>query len=362
MAERPDLRQIAVSIGEALEGFERDDLAKMLTYVFKEYVVEGAPPVLVSQVDGIDALDGLSFAELIEQLQARLDLPELEHFSVQGDSVQVRVGGVLQSIGGGERPGSAMRATPAAIPAAPPPAAGAPPTPTPTPTPTTSRPVAEEAVRRGRGDLAGGRRGAPAAPAARGLSDQLAAEFGRWPRTRGCRLAAAKRDAPRARGGRRGSGSRGRRCVGAIQPARARLMPAASRRYFLRGKAAIAAGDHAEAAEALSAAVELSPRFVAARLAFAAALAHRGDCPRAAQTLRAGLGRKSTPLETAALWATLGDVLVRSGDFLGAEDSFSQAEAHPAFVARVAAGRARLFAKTGRYPESFAALLNAANA
>jgi len=162
MAERPDLRQIAVSIAEALDGFERDDLARMLTYVFKEYVVEGAPPVLVSQVDGIDALEGLSFPELIEQLQARLDLPELEHFAVQGDQVMVRVDGVLSAIGGASsRVSPAMRAAPAPRPAA--------------PQATDSgesgrRAALDEAVQRGRGDLAGGRRGVASPPPARGLS------------------------------------------------------------------------------------------------------------------------------------------------------------------------------------------------
>ncbi len=157
MPERPDLRQIALSISDALEGFERDDLAKMLTYVFKEYVVEGAPPVLVSQVDGIDALEGLSFAALIEQLQARLDIPELEHFSVDGERVSVRVGGVMTPIGGDARN---PRTAPATLMSAPP--AANPP----------ERPAAAEAIARGRGDLTGGQRSAPSsAPApSRGLS------------------------------------------------------------------------------------------------------------------------------------------------------------------------------------------------
>ncbi len=139
-------------------------------------------------------------------------------------------------------------------------------------------------------------------------------------------------------------------------------MPAAARRYFLRGKAAYDSGDLGAAVEALAAAVELSPRFVGARLTFAAALAKFGDCPRAAQTLRAGLGRNCTAIETASLWATLGDVLVRSGDFLGAEDAFVQAETHPDFASRAQAGRARLHAKTGRYAESFASLALVASA
>ena len=138
-------------------------------------------------------------------------------------------------------------------------------------------------------------------------------------------------------------------------------MPAAARRYYLRGRAALDAGDHGVAIEALAAAVELSPRFVGARLALAAALAKFGDCPRAAQTLRAGLGRDPSETEMAALWASLGDVLVRSGDFLGAEDAFAQAESHPGFAARIAAGRTRLHAKTGRYAKAFASLATAAS-
>lgn len=137
-------------------------------------------------------------------------------------------------------------------------------------------------------------------------------------------------------------------------------MSTAARRYYLRGKAALDSGDVDAALDGLSAAVELSPRFVAARLAYAAALARRGDCPRAAQTLRAGLGRPATPTERSAMWASLGDVLVRGGDFPGAEDAYAQLEGDPRFAARAAAGRARVLAKTGRYADSFAALREAA--
>lgn len=136
----------------------------------------------------------------------------------------------------------------------------------------------------------------------------------------------------------------------------------AARRYYLRGKDALERGDLDGAIESLSAAVELGPRFVAARLAYAAALARRGDCPRAAQTLRAGLGRAASPTERAAMWATLGDVLVRAGDFPGAEDAYDHIADDARFAARVDAGRARLYAKTGRYAESFAALRRAAAA
>ena len=137
-------------------------------------------------------------------------------------------------------------------------------------------------------------------------------------------------------------------------------MSTAARRYYLRGKSALDAGDLDGALEGLSAAVDLAPRFVAARLAYAAALARRGDCPRAAQILRAGLARPATPTEEAALWASLGDVLVRGGDFPGAEDAYAQLAGDPRFAARAAAGRARVQAKTGRYADSFASLREAA--
>ena len=156
MPERFDLRQIAENIQEALAGYDRDALLEMLTYVFKEYVVEGAPPVLVSQVDGIDGLEGLSFARLIETLQSRLDVPELGQFQVSGDQVLVRVGGVLTPIDDGDpRAAAPPRPAPAAARQAP--AAD-------------SRATAAEAERRGRGDLAGGQRGVVQAPPPRGVS------------------------------------------------------------------------------------------------------------------------------------------------------------------------------------------------
>lgn len=137
-------------------------------------------------------------------------------------------------------------------------------------------------------------------------------------------------------------------------------MSVAARRYYLRGKSALDAGDIDGALEGLSAAVELSPGFVAARLAYAAALAQRGDCPRAAQTLRSGLTRRGvTATERGAMLASLGDVLVRGGDFPGAEEAYGQL-GDPRFEARAASGRARVAAKTGRYADAFAALSRAA--
>ena len=154
MPERPDLREIAQNIREALADYDREALLDMLTYVFKEYVVESPPPVLISQVDGIDGLAGLSFAQLIETLQNRLEHPELDLFRVSDDQVLVRAGGALAPL---DAAGVASRPLPQ------PPRQPGPQQMTGGPE-TSDRATADEAERRGRGDLAGGRRGAIQAP------------------------------------------------------------------------------------------------------------------------------------------------------------------------------------------------------
>ncbi len=110
MPERPDLRQISGSIRESLSDYDRDALVDILTYVFKEYVVEGPPPLLVSQAERLEDLEGMSFPELITALQTRLDLPELSLFDVDGDQVNVRIGGVKTLLSG---PGAPNIARPA---------------------------------------------------------------------------------------------------------------------------------------------------------------------------------------------------------------------------------------------------------
>jgi len=129
-------------------------------------------------------------------------------------------------------------------------------------------------------------------------------------------------------------------------------MSAVARRYYVRGHAALERGDIEAALEAMRAAIDLVPTFSSARCGYAIALARFGDCPRAAQTLRAGLARPATSVARAAMWATLGDVLTLGGDFLGAEDAFNQAAEEPGFEARAASGLARVYGKLGRYSEA----------
>ena len=185
MPERPDLRQIAVSLREALDGLEREALVDVLTYVLNEYVVEGPPPLAPAQVERLEDLAGLDLPALIAALQLRLDTPGLDLFRVEAGEVRVQTASGWVALQPG-RPGAtppAMSAPGAPAPQPPPQPQAPPPTgqgragatfderPIPRPEPT-GRAAADEAVSRGRGDLIGGERGVmtPPAPRPRGLS------------------------------------------------------------------------------------------------------------------------------------------------------------------------------------------------
>ena len=96
--QRPDLRDLTANIADALGELDRESLLAILTFVFKEYVVDGPPPMLMHQAETIAELQGLSFAQLVSTLQTRLDVPELALFQVEGERVSVRVGGTLQPL------------------------------------------------------------------------------------------------------------------------------------------------------------------------------------------------------------------------------------------------------------------------
>jgi tetratricopeptide (TPR) repeat protein len=137
-------------------------------------------------------------------------------------------------------------------------------------------------------------------------------------------------------------------------------MSTVARRYYDRGVRAIANADLDSAQENLRAAVDLAPNFGNARVAYAIAVAKAGDCPRAAQILRSGVGRASSPISAAAMNATLGDVLTLGGDFFGAEDAFRLAGAVPGYAARCASGLARVYFKMGRHADAVTELKKAA--
>lgn len=54
--------------------------------------------MLVHQAETVSDLQGASFASLIGALQTRFDFPELAMFVVDGETVGVRVGGVVQPL------------------------------------------------------------------------------------------------------------------------------------------------------------------------------------------------------------------------------------------------------------------------
>ena len=74
MPTRPDLRDITTGVKDALSDCDRDQLLDILTFVMKEYVVDGPPPMLMHQTESIADLSTLSFAQLVTALQTRLDV------------------------------------------------------------------------------------------------------------------------------------------------------------------------------------------------------------------------------------------------------------------------------------------------
>src|SRR5215510_335269 len=98
MPSRPDLRELATNVKDAFADADRETLLDILTFVIKEYVVEGPPPMLIHQAETLADLKGLSFAQIITALQTRLDHPELAMFIVDGEQVGVRVGGVVHPL------------------------------------------------------------------------------------------------------------------------------------------------------------------------------------------------------------------------------------------------------------------------
>jgi len=94
MSDRHDLRRQTREIQDALSRYEREQLIDILVHVFRTYVLEGAALSSSAAVASVaDELQGLSFTQVIERLQLRLDLPELQLFEVQGGRVHVRTDG-----------------------------------------------------------------------------------------------------------------------------------------------------------------------------------------------------------------------------------------------------------------------------
>ena len=115
MPTRPDLRELTTGVRDAFADADRETLLDVLSFVVKEYVVDGPPPMMIHQVETLGDLANLSFAQLIAALQTRFEHPELAMFTVDGDHVSVRVGGVMQPLVAARQvPGAAVIAPVAA--------------------------------------------------------------------------------------------------------------------------------------------------------------------------------------------------------------------------------------------------------
>jgi hypothetical protein len=145
---------MVADIRQALDAYPREQLQEILSYVFKEYVVEGnaATTGALGMLDARTELEGLSFAELMTWLQLHVDVPELAQFEVAGNRVSVRAGGRAIAI---EAPSTPATAPPPVTTAAATQVAPPPPQPMP-PAPATSSQSAAPA--------AAGRPNAPAQP------------------------------------------------------------------------------------------------------------------------------------------------------------------------------------------------------
>src|SRR5262245_9603883 len=131
MPARPDLRQLAASLRESLDGLERDALVDILTHVLQEYVVEAPPPLAALGVERRQEQGDLTLAELVAALQARLDVPGLELLRVDGGEVHVHTAGgwmVLHpvQVGSADRPAGMPPSSPAGAPEPPAPALAGP--------------------------------------------------------------------------------------------------------------------------------------------------------------------------------------------------------------------------------------------
>jgi len=98
MPSRPDLRELASNVKDAFADADRETLLDVLTFVIKEYVVEGPPPMLIHQAETLSDLRAPTFAQLIAALQTRFDHPELSMFAVDGEQVSVRIGNVVHPL------------------------------------------------------------------------------------------------------------------------------------------------------------------------------------------------------------------------------------------------------------------------
>ena len=95
MVNEPSANQrVLEDIAKTLRAVDKNELVELLSDLIKIYVFEGTSALDVepSVVESMGARERVSFARLIADLKAKLDLPELHYFRVEGDRVLVTIG------------------------------------------------------------------------------------------------------------------------------------------------------------------------------------------------------------------------------------------------------------------------------
>lgn len=87
-------QRVREDIARSLRTVAKDELVELLSDLIKIYVIEGTAALDVesSLAQSIDPRERVGFARLIADLKARLDLPELDYFRVEGDRVLITIG------------------------------------------------------------------------------------------------------------------------------------------------------------------------------------------------------------------------------------------------------------------------------
>jgi len=87
-------QRVREDLARSLRDLDPDQLVELLSDLIKIYVIEGTSALDIepSLVPPSDSRERVSFARLITDLKARLNVPELDHFRVEGDRVLITIG------------------------------------------------------------------------------------------------------------------------------------------------------------------------------------------------------------------------------------------------------------------------------
>jgi hypothetical protein len=86
-------RRVREDIARSLSAVGPEELLELLSDLIKIYVIEGTAALDVDpSLVPPPAREPIGFARLITNLKARFDVPELEYFRVEGDSVLLTIG------------------------------------------------------------------------------------------------------------------------------------------------------------------------------------------------------------------------------------------------------------------------------